>query len=65
MTLSEARGWSVCSDLLIVWTGDERTAQKALQGNVNEHEYNMGYYLVVGIYPPWTTLVKTIFEPVG
>lgn len=33
--------------------------------NVNGHAYNLGYYLVGGIYPPWSTFVSTISNPVG
>lgn len=28
-----------------------------------EKEYNMGYYLVDGIYPKWSTIVQTISDP--
>jgi hypothetical protein len=27
---------------------------------LNRHNYNMGYYLVDGIYPNWSTFMKTI-----
>ena len=30
---------------------------------VNEHEYNMGYYLTDGTYPPWATFVQSISLP--
>ena len=32
---------------------------------INEKEFNMGYYLVDGIYPKWSTLVQTIHDPRG
>ena len=32
---------------------------------INNHNYNMGYYLTYGIYPQWEIFVKTIQSPLG
>ncbi|XP_019166679.1 PREDICTED: uncharacterized protein LOC109162433 [Ipomoea nil] len=32
---------------------------------IQGQQYNTGYYLAIGIYPKWSTLVQTIHEPRG
>ena len=32
---------------------------------INDHNHDIGYYLGDGIYPQWTTIVRTIPNPIG
>jgi hypothetical protein len=45
----------------------ELTQMRASQVNysINGHDYTMGYYLADGIYPKWSTFMKTISAPQG
>ncbi|XP_073019425.1 uncharacterized protein [Primulina eburnea] len=39
--------------------------QNKIQSCLDGKEYNTGYYLAVGIYSKWSTIVQTISNPLG
>ncbi|OWZ05605.1 hypothetical protein PHMEG_00022277 [Phytophthora megakarya] len=49
------------SDLFIDATN---TQSPRCNYDINRNNYDIGYYLTDGIYPPWATLVQTISNPI-